>query len=240
MLALMLTTLTAQAALPWPTVASRLAEIAPLRGQRLDRSAPTFPSDTWSRAAAGQIVTGLQDVEGHKAKKVWGVAVVEVPIGRFWSAVNDDASKVEWTSLDYVELVEGQPCASPRRVFQFLPVPLLTDRWWLVDVRANDALQASSKGRVREQVWTSNGSFETPTPGTKAWSEKGMHIVSTQGSWFLVDLDGRHTLIEYYTWADPGGSIPAGLASSLAASSVDDTITNMAALARKGPGCPVN
>lgn len=226
-------------AVPAPLMETRLAEIRPLRPQRLARDAPQLAGDTWTRAAAGEVVTGLQEVEGHRAKKVWAVAVVDVPVGRFWAAINDIGHKVAYTPLDYAEVVEGSPCRAPRREFQFLPIPIVTDRWWVVDVRYNDTLQRSSGGRLREQVWRTNGETTPPTPTAAVWAEKGMPIVSSQGSWFLVDLDGRHTLVEYYTWADPGGSIPPGLASSLAVSNVDETIAAMTKLAKDGPGCPV-
>lgn len=59
----------------------------------------------------------------------------------------------------------------------------------------------------------------------------------TEGGWLLADLGGGRTLVEYYAGSDPGGSIPAGLASRFAAGGIEDTIAAMAGLARKGPSC---
>jgi hypothetical protein len=218
-------------------VLARIDEIAALRAQRLDRGAPVLDRSVYDRAARGEIVSGTVEVPGYKAKKVWGVGVFDVPIARYWSAVNDDRSKVEWTKLTYLELLKGSYCQAPRRVFQFAEVPLITDRWWIIDVGYNAALQAKTAGRVREQAWKTNGDFGTPTASSTEWAAKGMHITSTVGAWLLVDLDGKSTLVEYYTWVDPGGSIPASLASSIAASGVDDTMAKMADLARHGPTC---
>ena len=89
-------------------VESRMAEIAPLRAKRLTTDAPALPSDALGKVASGQVVTTLASVPGHKAKKALGLAVVDVPIGRLWAAVNDESSKVEWTRLGYLEVLEGE------------------------------------------------------------------------------------------------------------------------------------
>lgn len=222
-------------------VKARLAEIAPLRAKRLDDQAPTIPADAWETAVSkGKVETGLVSVEGHKAKKAWAVAVLDVPIGRFWAAINDDKNKPDHSSLDYAEVLKGGLCGRDRRVFQFLPIGWgVTARWWVIDVKANDALESASGGRVREQHWKSDGDWTVPTATAKAWAEQGMHIDMTRGSWLLVDLDGEHTLVEYYTWADPGGALPAGLASRLAAGNIEETFEAMTDLAKKGPACKI-
>jgi hypothetical protein len=220
-------------------VQQRLSEVQPLRAKRLDHNAPSFDRSAYDKAAKGTVATGLISIEGHKAKKAWGVAVVDVPIGAFWAAINDDPGKVGITRLAYAEVLSGGRCGSPRRVFQFLPVPLVTDRWWVTEMNMNSSLMSTSSGRVREMTWATDGNFDLPTASAKEWGDKGMHVASTQGSWFLVDLDGSSTLIEYYTWSDPGGSLPAGMASSMAASGISGTIDDMVTLARKGPYCKV-
>ncbi|HMV65204.1 MAG TPA: hypothetical protein PKA64_00040 [Myxococcota bacterium] len=166
-----------------------------------------------------------------------GVAVLDVPISRLWAAINDDRSKVEWTALDYLALLDGQYCQAPRRVFQFLPVPLLTDRWWVVDIGYNEAIASASGGRVREQTWRSTDGATLP-PEAQAWADKGVPVASTRGGWLLIDLDGASTLVEYYAWADPGGSLPASIANSFATSGIEDTLKTFRNLAQSGPTCP--
>jgi hypothetical protein len=237
-MALVLWMMVAQAVTP-ELVAARVAETSAWRGMLQDRQKPAISADAYARAAAGDVPTGLVTVSGYSFKKAWGVGVVSVPIGRMWAAVNDDASKVAWTDLDYLEILSGRACQSGRRVFQFLPVPLLTDRWWVIDVRQNDGLASASGGRMREQSWATNGDFSLPTASTQAWGAKGMPIASTQGSWVLIDLDGANTLVEYYTWADPGGSIPASIANTFADSGIEGSVRTFEKLAKAGPGCPV-
>jgi hypothetical protein len=69
------------------------------------------------------------------------------------------------------------------------------------------------------------------------WARKGMRVKYVEGAWYLRDLDGNNTLIEYYTWSDPGGSVPAGLASSFSSSSIAKTLDAMVALANAGSFC---
>jgi hypothetical protein len=217
----------------------RLEEIAPLRAQRLAKDGPVAPAEAYDKAAAGEVVTTLDSVAGHAAKKVLAVSVLDVPIGRLWAAVNDESSKVASTKLSYLEMVEGKNCENGRVVLQYLPVSLVTDRWWVVQQSMNDELQNASGGRVREVRWA--GVDQRPTTETgKAWMAKGMSLAYTHGAWFLVDLDGANTLVEYYTWSDPGGRVPAGLASTFAAGSIEDTLVTMGELAKKGPNCPIN
>ena len=64
-----------------------------------------------------------------------------------------------------------------------------------------------------------------------------MPVAYIEGAWYLHALGEKTTLIEYYTWSDPGGAIPAGLASSFSSSSIEDTIEAMVKLARAGSSC---
>ena len=220
-------------------VAERLQDIAPLRIHRIGRKIPELPDHAYDGIEKGRVQTGLVTVEGEVARMGWGVAIVDVGIGPLWAAINDEDGKVAWTKADYAEILEGEPCGSTRRVFQYLPVPLFTDRWWVNIQRENDTLMQQSGGKVREMTWTTDGDFSLPTATAKAWGDKGIHVGFTLGAWLLVQLDDDHTLVEYYTLSDPGGQLPARMASSLAANAIDDTIRAMVKGAKEGPGCPI-
>jgi hypothetical protein len=236
-LAVWMTCAGAHAAVAADDVATRLEAVMAYRQMRITKSAPDIPASAYAKAADGTVATGLVDVEGHKARKAWGVGIVEVPIERVWAAVNDDRSKVEWTKLGHLELISGDYCAAERRVFQYLPVTLLADRWWVVDQTMNTALESASAGTMREVRWKSVGGDLGLTGAAAEWAARGIPVGFTEGSWLLVDLGDGHTLIEYYAWSDPGGSVPARLASTFAAGGINDTILAMANLARKGPTC---
>ena len=218
-------------------VRAAVDQAAALRGMRLAPDVPPLSSQHYERAAGGEVVTGLEVVAGHKAKKAYAVGIVGVPIDSFWRAINDDPRKVDYTKLGYAEVLSGGVCGTRRQVFQYLPVSLMTDRWWAFEVRANTGLHEASAGALREQYWTSDAATEPLTASAQAWADKGMSVVFTQGAWLLMALADGSTLVEYYSWADPGGAVPAGLASSFAAGSIKDTFASMTELARTGAAC---
>jgi hypothetical protein len=213
-------------------------EIVATRGQRNLDSAPAIERSAYERALGGEVVTGLVDVPGHKARLAWGVAVVKAPTDRFWAAVNDDRSKVAYTKLEHLELLSGEACGPSRVVFQYLGVSLLTDRWWVVQQRHNTGLASATEGRLREVSWKSVADQAAAlTPSARTWADQGMAIPFTEGSWLVGDLGDGRTLVEYYAWSDPGGSVPARMASSFAAGGIEDTFASMTTLATKGPNC---
>ncbi|MEZ4320923.1 MAG: hypothetical protein R3F61_25825 [Myxococcota bacterium] len=219
-------------------LSTRLAEVAELRARRLGTEAPSIPADAYAKVAAGEVVTGLEDADGTKARKIWGVGIVEVPVDRFFSAINDERNKPAYSKLAHSLVLDGDYCAPERVVFQFMPVPLLTDRWWVIQQRINTAVQDASGGRVRELAWRPPPAPEPAlSPEAVGISVQGMRVTHTYGGWFLVDLDGTSTLVEFWSWSDPGGNVPVRMASSLAAGSIGETFTSMGELARKGPDC---
>lgn len=218
--------------------ASAVDTLVRTRSQRGLSSTPDIPRSAYDTALAGEVVTGLIEVEGHKARIAWGVGVVDQPIDRFWAAVNDDRSKVAYTKLEHLELLDGAYCGSPRLVFQYLDVAMLTDRWWVVEQTQNAKLSSATDGRVREMSWKSVSDAPSKlNAAAKTWADKGMQLPFTEGAWTLADLGDGRTLVEYYAWSDPGGNVPARVASSFAAGGISDTIASMTALAKKGPTC---
>ena len=217
----------------------RLTEVEELRAYRMVRSAPILTAKEHRDVANGKVVTGLVAIDGHRAKKAYGAAVFDVPIGKLWSALNDDQAQVAYTDIGYSELLAGAPCSSGRQVFEFLPLPVVTDRWWITNIRLNTGLMRKSKGRVREFAWQSSDDYSVLTSEEgRALADKGMPVLFNRGGWFLVDLDGEHTFAEYFVWTDPGGNIPASSATLFAGSSIRKAFDDMERLARDGASCP--
>lgn len=208
---------------------------AALRSLRL-APVPPPPETAYAAALSGEVVTGVEDVSGPR--RVWGVAVLDVPISDFWAAINDEEGKVRYTASDHQSLLAGEPCGPRRTVFQYAGGGALTDRWWVVDQRINLPLQERSQGQVRELTWRS---VAEPRPlmdaRTAALADAGMQIPFTEGAWLLVDLGDGRTLVEYSSRTDPGGWIPEGLGASFAAGGLQDNLEAMATLARSGPAC---
>jgi len=220
------------------TLEARLAEVAPLRALRLVQGVPVIPDSAYAEVEAGEIPSGLESVEGYAARKAWAATVVDVPIEKYWAAINDDPGKVKLGLIQHAKVVEGAVCGPDRTVFQYLPVSLVTDRWWFAKISVNQAVSDRTGGRVREMKWQSVDYDLAKDPEVAAWAAEGMAVESTVGAWWLVDLGDGRTLVEYYVWSDPGGAVPASMASRFAAGSISDTLTTMASAAKAGPGCP--
>ena len=222
-------------------VTSAVTETASARAQR-GIAGPTIPSDAYLKAAKGQSATGLERVSGSSAKRAWGVTIVPAPISRVWAAVNDFSSRTDLTATSFAEIQTGAPCASGREVFQYLPigVPMVSDRWWVARLTSTPAVWKASDGRVRELVSVATDSAERlAKPQAKAMAAKGTPIAFSKGGWLLTDVDGAHTIAEFHVWSDPGGFVPAGIASSFATGGVKDNLEALQTLVRQGPSCPI-
>lgn len=203
---------------------------------------PTIPTTAYSKVAAGDRATGLERVTGSNAKRAWGVTLVPAPIGTVWAAVNDFSNRTDLTATSFAEIQTGKACTSGREVFQYLPVgvPMVSDRWWVAKLTSTSAVWQASGGKVRELVSVATNSDDRlVTAKAKEMAAKGTSISFTKGGWMLTEVDAGHTLAEFHVWSDPGGFVPAGLASSFATGGVKDNLIALEELVRQGPSCPI-
>ncbi|MEZ4320695.1 MAG: hypothetical protein R3F61_24655 [Myxococcota bacterium] len=194
--------------------------------------APSISAQAYADALSGRIVTGIESVDGVAVAKAWGLAVVDTPIEAAWMAINDESRMGGRMPVSVSEVIGGTPKSTPRRVFEFLPLPIISDRWWVVDMEANAALYAKEP-RMWELAWT-DATSEANVAGTAMAEQaaQGVPVAWTRGSWLLVDLGDGRTLVEYFSWSDPGGHIPAG-ASRFGGSAVTQTLKAVADLAQE-------
>ncbi len=222
-------------------VQARLAEIEPLRAMRITRKPPKMSAGEIRKAASGSIVTGLRESSSGPSK-AYGVALIKLPISKLWAALNDETRHPGYTAVAYSELIKGSPCRSGRRVLQFLPVPMIDDRWWIGILTINQKLMTASGGSVRELSWRSSiNPAEITTASGKKIIQKAEPIGFSAGGWFLVAMDQRTTYAEYYVVSDPGAGVPSSIASRLAKSGVAKNIEAIVRFAREGnPSCPIH
>lgn len=206
-------------------------------------SPPRLSSSDIRKAASGTIVTGSVAASGSSANKLYAAALVDVPIGRLWSGINDETRHAGYTSMAYTELIKGRPCQDHRRILQFMdiPVPFVSDRWWIGVRSSNKNIEMASGASVREVKWTSSVS---PSEVTSSAGQKiigsGVPINFTKGAWFLVAITERHTWVEYYSWTDPGSGIPSSIANSAASGGIRDAVLAMRKFSKEGnPSCPI-
>lgn len=218
-----------------PAVDTAASVATAMTSLRLVEGRPAIPASAWETAAAGDVAVGVVEVPGVAARKTWGVTVLEQPIDRVWGAINDERLQPEYTALSYAELVRGAPCSAGRHVLQVLPsgVPGIDDRWWVTVRTPNTRLSTSTGGTARELVW------HNAPDGSDVHSEKGMALIAdatmlgfTKGAWLLVAVDANRTLVEYYTWVDPGGNLSPSLLASFAGKTLRSTFSQMEAMAR--------
>ena len=209
------------------------------KAQRTSATAPDIPASEYQKALNGDVVTGIEVVPDVKAAKAYGLAAFNIPIETLWKAIADEDHHAGNLPVTHSKTIDGSPRRNDHTVFQYIDVPILADRWWLVRIRYNDALYKTSSGRAWELWWTDR----LKEPALKARLDKdviddGMPIEWSKGAWLLVDIGNGKTLIEYHTWSDPGGSVPVGPATRFAAGEVKSTLRGMAQYARTHtPSC---
>jgi hypothetical protein len=213
-------------------VAEEIAELQEFRSLRGADRAPEISAQTYEQALKGP-VSGIHFVEGVNAAQGWGVAVYDLPIEQVWQGLVSENEHAGATPVSVSKVIKGTPHADGRLLFQFMPLPLVTDRWWIVKLNHNKQLYEASSGRMWELFWTDdlNPAHIKGTPN-EAIADDGMPVAWTKGAWLLARLSGERTLVEYFAWSDPGGRLPAGPASRFAGGAVKDTLSSMQEFAR--------
>lgn len=216
-----------------PGLDQTLAQHKDLRSARLAEGVPAIPQDAYQDALEGEVVVGLVKAPGQDVSKSWAVAVLDVPIDRMWAAIADESKHTEGSPARLVSRVTGSACESGRIVFQSIGVPLVSDRWYFVERQHNAEVQQKSQGAMRELY------FRTVEPGSwdlsdqvLAEQDNGIRINFAEGAWLLMK-HGDKTLVEYYTWADPGGKLSPDAMSMFAGRSTRKLFRNMEAIAQR-------
>ncbi|MBW1877733.1 MAG: hypothetical protein JRI25_01465 [Deltaproteobacteria bacterium] len=211
-----------------------LEEVAPLRALRLAKDAPEIPARAYQRAARGSPVAGVLMTKESKAGKGWGVMIYDFPVEVVWMAVNDEPAMAEWLPVSISSVIGGIPGAHGHILFEYMPIPVFTNRWWIVDVSHNADLYRASGGKVWEQSWV-DATDPNRLAGTPyaEYRDIGMPVDWSLGSWMLVQLSDNRTLGEFFTWTDPGGRLPPGPTSRFASGAIKDTMRAVEALAKE-------
>jgi hypothetical protein len=215
---------------------ARLDETSDERSLRTHPKAPA-PSDAdLAKAAGGAVVTGLA-ADG----RAYGFAIVDVPIGKLWAGLNDETRHPGYTPVTYSELLSGRLCGNGRRVLQFLPVPMIDDRWWIGILSPNRELLSASGGAVRELAWKSSvDPAEVLSESGQAMIAQGVPIGYSRGAWFLVALDEQDTWLEYFLASDPGAGIASSMRSMFATRGVRESFAAMTRYAKEArSSCPI-
>ena len=169
----------------------------------------------WERLARGEVVVELREVAGSAVKRGVAIALIDEPAARLYGVVTDNARFAEFMPHVTESTVEAQPDGSIVNE-QRLDLPLVTDRHYRV--RVIDTADEENGWKVRRSAWSY-------VPGSG-------NIVESRGSWTLVELGERRTLLLYEVFTDPGGWIPAWLYNQATRKTLPDLIASVAARAR--------
>jgi len=144
----------------------------------------------------------------HEGKKGTAVVAVELPVELVWKAVNDEdhhALKGSYIPVRHSEVIEGTAHGDRRLLFQYFQ-QMGIGRWWVTRNWMNRELYEHSSERLWELIWEDEmAGLDRSQPPFDRMGSGVSPVRSTRGSWLLVRVADRCTLIEYFSWSEPGG-----------------------------------
>lgn len=199
-----------------------------LRVHRQANKLPNIPRSVYTQVSTNNIVTGLTDV-GEDAKVGWGVGIFPVPIEEMYAALNEEVQHVSSSPVDVTEIIQGAACEDGRVVFMNLPIPMLSDRWWVTTQGTSPVIRKQSQGQMAELTWdTIPNLVPSNLPShLQIHTTDGVHVQDSSGGWLLIKIDDTHTLGEYHSWSNPNGYIPSSIASMLSAQGIERVFDSM-------------
>ena len=165
----------------------------------------------WERLERGEVVVELQEVAGSAVKRGVAIALIDVPAERLYGVVTDNARFAEF--MPHVDRVDGRSSAG--RLDRQRPTarPAPGDRPPLPGAGDRTRSDEEDGWKVRRSAWSY-------VPGSG-------NIVESRGSWTLVELGERRTLLLYEVFTDPGGWIPAWLYNQATRKTLPDLIASV-------------
>ena len=184
----------------------RSLDVSP--ASRMARFDTPLPSDLYG-AAARRVGQAVAARDGDRA---FGVLVVGRPVELLWKALNDEdhhALDGPYIPLRSSQVIDGSPRGESRLLLQSFD-KVGVGRWWVSRVWMNRELYATSHGRMWELVWEDRmAEVDRTEPPVRDVAARSTPIRSSRGTWLLVPLGESCTLVEHFTWTDPGGFVGA-------------------------------
>ena len=173
------------------------------RAARTTRFSTPPPRKLYGKAArsVGEVVTSRDGQKG------FGVVLAELPVEVLWRAINDEDAHDEGGSLPLArsEIVGGTPRGTSRQVFQ-AGEKMGLGRWWLTRTTMSGGLFEASGGRLWEVTWEAEMEGLGKIPPVADPPDLSP-IEWSRGAWLLVPLGEDCTLLEHFTWSEPGGFV---------------------------------
>ena len=197
---------------------SYIHELDQYRQFRHYQDIPRFSDKQLKRIARGEAVIISQDVKGSSLKKSVLGTIIQLDTRMLWYMVNDrNHFELLFPNLRECVIIERSDASVT--TYQYLDLPIISDRNYVTTAVTNVRLNQASKGRVLESYWTGD---PDPMKKIKKYIKEGLIqkvsvkdakkailIKKNYGAWLLIDLPGDETYLEYYLFNDPEGALPA-------------------------------
>jgi hypothetical protein len=173
---------------------------------RIFRFSATIPDGLYRRAANKP---GRPNVD-RDGRQGFGVIVAELPVELLWKAINDEDHHDmpgNYFTVESSVVVAGEPRSESRVLFQHFE-QWRVGRWWATRMTMNRELYAKSDGKLWELWW--EGAMEEvdlDEPLFRDVAKRLDPIIESRGSWLMAPIVENCTLIEFYSWSDPGGAL---------------------------------
>lgn len=208
----------------------RLEELGAVASRDGAEGPAAVPDELVRRAARSP---GEPVVDRH-GKTGYGAELVAQPVSVLWKALNDEdhhALDGRYLPVEHSEVIGGTPRGESRLLFQYFDRWGI-GRWWVSRVEMDGDLYRRSGGALWRLSWhDAMDSVDPSRPPVASAASRLAPIQGSRGSWLLVPLGDRCTLVEYFTWSDPGGWLGAfqGLAARRALRETLEGIVRLAA-----------
>ena len=221
-------------------LSAHMTAIAHLLEDRIGGPLPVLTDADYLQLAAGQDVISQQAMDDTNMLGATVFRVCDVEAWRIWLAICDRDHHEEFMP----HIREGVCLADfghSRLVYQYLALPAIKDRHWVIRTRTNGPLWNRSGHTIWESSWElepgaeelisgylEQGAIEKVTAGQAA---DAVVTPRNDGCWLLVDLPAAQTFVAYQDLSDIGGNVPAWLVNELGPSGLAKLVQKVEARA---------
>jgi hypothetical protein len=225
-----------------PGLAAHLESLSELMAMRLGGELPILDEADYATLAAGEAVIRQQEMEGSDVLGATVFDVCDVEAWRIWLAICDRDHHEEFMP----HIREGVCLADfghSRLVYQYLALPAIHDRHWVIRTRTNGPLWQRSGQAIWESSWAlepdadalieryvESGAIEKISASQ---ADDAIVTPRNDGCWLLVDLPDGHCYVAYQDLSDIGGRVPAWLVNELGPSGLADLVQKVEERARQ-------
>lgn len=198
------------------SIVTYLKSILPLRSYETF----SFTDEEYLRVAKGESVFKTRDIAGTPIKEGGVSKLVNIPAWKIWRVVTDEYHHNQYMpQIKFATVLKGQ--GSGREIFDYLEIPIVSDRQWIVTALNWGDLWKKSAGKIwlvtfntpKDQLDIITKNLESgkiPADIKKIQSD-AIIIKESRASYTMIELPDGRTIVEYRAFSDPAGKIPASI-----------------------------